>query len=234
MKRKKGFTLVEIIVVVSIFVLLWSTVVFYFNDFLKSKVIRVDLEKFQNFLNEQEEKVKKQDIYDCQFFFHTGTYFSYSCDNYDSKEVFFSWMNYIDDNFDIETNVSPPESWEIDVFWDNKLQSQTGILTTDTFSFSWREFKDYRFDSSFSWEQVNTLWVSYWSEDNLWKTAEKYLQLDAIWTKEDKSGQSLTGVIFSYNQAGKEIRSWWKKYDEVFLFFNKWGYEESFKINTQE
>jgi prepilin-type N-terminal cleavage/methylation domain-containing protein len=236
---KKAFTLIELIVVISIMTLItWSTV-FYFIDFVKKQELTQKIEVIKDNLQNLDNNVKKYNIFDYELLFNTSTLSSW----------YITYLNIFDTkNKQTLTFTTNSFTWTIETT-NNWWWTLTGTLkiykwiklflnTTKTwatdFNYNFNTNKDYKIKWTLSWEILNEIDLHYFSKDNLYPEKHNLLNLININTNEDKSWTDINQLIikniwwkkkFYKNTTNNEISS-----NEIFLFFeNNWK-EQFIKI----
>ncbi len=230
---KKAFTFVEIIVVVSIMWIMSIASVFYFDNFTQSQTLKSVISSFSSEIIFLDSQVQQGKIYDYEISLGGWKFFTYSFDNYKKERAYFN-TDYFSGSIDLKTNITDSlVGWNIRIYGDEKIQEEkylqaTGILT------SFLKYKKNTFVSSFSWRQGNTIVSEYYSQENLFSTAEKNILLSSMNTKQDKTGQSFTWVLIKNKDNKKEIFWDWVNLNKVFLFFKRGEYETYLEINAWE
>lgn len=223
---KKAFTLIELIVVISIITITASSWVFYFLDFVKSNEIKSKLSLLETEIENIDNKVDNYEIFDYKLIFSTTNtwyYINYS-NFFDSNiqtisDLTSSWT------WTITTN---PASWTwvIKIFRWNKLFLAKEIDRTIPFNFNFWNYEYYKISWTLENNLLNDIEIKYFSPDNLRTELNNNLELVWINTKEDKTWTN-------YNKIIIENISWKKKFldylnneinlDKIFLFFdNNW------------
>ena len=226
----KAFTLVELIIVISIITLITSSSVFYFLDFIKNQQIKQRTKTIENNLIQLDKDVKNYKIFDYELIFDTNTqswaYIVYLnkfdniyTQNIDLNTYTWSWI--------IKTNTT---SWTgiIKIFKKQKLFSSKEYNSNADFEFSFNTDPFYKIKATLSGEILNEIKINYFSNDNIKPEKNNYLNIIKINTKKDKSW-----ILGIENLIIKNI--WWNKKfyknninteinsDEIYLFFeNNW------------
>ena len=233
---KKAFTFIELIIVISIMILITTSSVFYFLDFVKNKEVGQKIQILEDNLTKLDKDVSNYKIFDYEVIFDINTH---------------SWwyISYIN-NFDINNSQyidsfnSLTWSWVIKFLWSwtgsikiykkDKFIYKTWITSSDTINYDFNQEISYKIKSTLTWETLNDIWINYYSEDNLKPEKNNLLNLTDINTKKDKSWTNITKLIIT--------NIWWKKVfyswslsnkitdDNIFLFFESNWVEKFIKI----
>ncbi len=233
MLSKSAFTFIEIIVVISIISIISFTSVFYFNNFIDSQEMKGILHNFSSQIELFDSQTEQGKIYDYEVFLWKGPFFAYSLNNYKKEKVIFSSLDYNSSNISLKTNWGTWNPWILKVYGGEKILKQE-LLSTGDYTWSIQAFQNYVFISTFSWEIVNKLWISYYSVDNISNKEEKKIILSFINSEENKGGTSFSWVIIKNKNNTKEIFWDGQKLETVFLFFRRWEKESYLEINTWE
>lgn len=224
-----AFTLVELIVVISIITLLTTSSVFYFFDFVKEQEISQKLTLIEDNLKDLDKKVKKYEIFDYELHFNTSNSWSY--------------ITYIN-NFDLKYNQTINLnswtwtvilSWASSWTWIIKLYKKQKLFLNKERQWNNSNYLDlsnelyYKIAWSFSGEILNDIHLNYFSEENLYPENNDSFVLIWIYDNENKTNDINPLIIRNI---------WWKKeitwnsidMNEVYLFFENSWIEKFIKI----
>lgn len=224
---KKAFTLIELIVVISIITITTSSWVFYFFDYIKSQEISQKLSQVEDELNFLDKQIKDYKIFDYELNFNLSNTWSKSYITY--KNIFDSnkqTLNILNNTWSWLIITTPSSwSWLIKIYKNNKLYINKEIDRTNNFSYDFNEEKKYIISWTLSWEIINDIELNYFSEDNIYPNKNNNLELVAINSKEDKSWNNYSNMQIKNIWWIKKFYNNWTEIiiDEIYLFFqNKW------------
>lgn len=230
-KNISAFTLIELIVVTTIIILISSSWVFYFLDFVKWKDIDWKIYNIESVLVELDKKVKNYSIFDYEIQLNTWTgqywYISY-INNFDlpfNQKVNFNSITW---SWIILTNWSINEMWKLKLYKQEKLFLFKEITWNQNINFDFNEEPFYKIIWTMSWEILNEIDINYFSEENLSPKKNNLLILTNINSKQDKTwSENINNLIIT--------NIWWNKrfynnnktnelnINEIYLFFeNNW------------
>ncbi|MCD5385211.1 hypothetical protein LRZ95_00925 [Candidatus Gracilibacteria bacterium] len=233
---KKAFTFIELIIVISIMILITTSSVFYFLDFVKNKEVGQKIQILEDNLTKLDKDVSNYKIFDYEVIFdintHSGGYISY-INNFDiNNSQYIDSFNSLTGSGVIKFLGSGTGS--IKIYKKDKFIYKTGITSSDTINYDFNQEISYKIKSTLTGEILNDIGINYYSEDNLKPEKNNLLNLTDINTKKDKSGTNITKLIIT-NIGGKKVfysGSLSNKItdDNIFLFFESNGVEKFIKI----
>ena len=219
----KAFTLVELIVVISIITLLTASSVFYFLDFVEEQKISQKLMIVEDNIADLDKKVKTYEIFDYELQFslsNTWSYITY-VNNFDIP--YNQIINYDSNNWiwTISTDWTSSENWNIKLYKKQKLYlNENRAADNDYTNLDLSTESYYKITWTLSWSVLNEIHLNYFSTDNIYPEKNDLLLLSNINTKEDKSWTDYSSIIINNIWWNKTI---WTNEDEIFLFFeNNW------------
>lgn len=234
MNKNLGFTFIELIIVFSIIMLISVVSIGQFNNFLDTNYIEVHTEEIFEVIDDLDSLVKDGEIYDYTLSFSSGAWYSYSINNNGPYTIS---LLPISDNFWFSWTVvsNSTNSWIIlSLKTYDGIKIDKNVLYASTWSYEvwfWKN-RDYTLRSSFSWTGWNSIFLKFYSEDNLFsqKIDEKKLILEAI---KDKNGNILTWIIIKNINNKKTLSLWATTYNKVDLFFSRNWVEQVLEITNQ-
>lgn len=184
-KINKAFTLIELIIVISIITLLSSSSVFYFFDFVENKKINEMLLLIEDDFQELDKKVKNYEIFDYEIILDTESWSKYYISNintFDSKKQELEITDNSSWSWIIKT-IPASWSWIIKIYKKHKLTFVDQINRTTNFEYNFLESPKYKIVWSLSWEILNNIELNYFSENNINKKSNEKLIFTNINTK---------------------------------------------------
>ena len=223
MKKKIiAFTMIELLVVVSIISIISVTSINWFFNFLQNKELNLKANEISLYIDSLDKKVKNREIYDYKIIIDSSINNSFiSYENlYDTSKNIILNYNPTNNFWTINLNWLAWELWNLIIYKDKKLFFSDNLLlsTSDTV---FEENYNYKINSTLSWSTDIT----------------KLNTIDLI--RFDKESSLLKLIKISSNTWTTDIWNleiiniWWKKEfynswsllnkNEVYLYFeNKW------------
>lgn len=183
----KAFTLIELMIVISIITITTISSTFYFLDFVKNKEISQKVELINTELKSLDKEVKDYKIFDYELNFNTSTlswkYIIYKniFDTTNYQNVRFLSNSYI---WLIETNWLSTLTWSLKLYKENKLFLNTTRTWTIDYEFTFNDKSKYKIIWTLNEENLNEIYINYFDEDNLYPEKNNFLNLIKI-KKED-------------------------------------------------
>ncbi len=217
-----AFTLIELIVVISIITLISSTWIFYFLDFVQEQEINGKLYIVEDEIKQLDKKIKNYEILDYELVFNTTSTWSKSyityINNFDSENqeliitnTTWSWIIKAINSW----------SWVIQIYKKNKLYVKKMIDRSIDYNYDFDDSQNYKITWTFSWKTINNIIFNYFTEDNLYPEKNNLLELIKISNTE--SGSDLWNITITNIWWNKTITDWSNKYNEIYLLFeNNW------------
>ena len=229
-KNMKAFTLIELLIVISIITIISASWVFYFLDFVYEQEIGQKLTIVEDNLSDLDKNIKNYNIFDYELHLNTST----------GSRWYITYINNFDlpynqvINFDsrtwsgkISTNWTALETWNIKSYQDEKLLINTSTGADELLNFDYNKEQYYKIVSTFTWIVLNEIDINYFSEDNLYPENNKLLELISINSNEDKSWTNYSSIVISNLWWSKTI---WNNENEIYLFFEENWKEKFIKI----
>ena len=232
----EGFTLIELLVVITIIMTITASWTLYFFGFLDSQKLKSNIEVFTSNIKTLDLKVKNYEIFDYEINFLSGSlWYIYYINKFDipySQTIEFDSISW---TWIIETDVLS-SGWirSLKVYKKHKVFLERVLDAMDTYTWSFIEASSYKIVWTLSWEVLNEIWIKYFTENNVLKENEDYLELSKIY-KENKSTEC--------NNILKVTNIWWKKQiycweieavnkiNKAYLFFIQNNIEKFIEIN---
>ncbi len=228
--NRSAFTLIELIVVITIIVVITTSWVFYFLDFVKTQGIKQKLIIIEDNIKKLDKKVKNYEIFDYNLKFNTSsTWSKLYITSINSFDTISQTLEIINSSWSWEIKViSATWTWTIKIYKNNKmfLYEEKDWLSDTYFNFN--SSKNYKIESIHSWEILNEISLDYFSEENIYPDNNNFLELVEINTKKDKSWNNYSSITITNIWWNKNI---WNNENEIFLFFENNWIESFIKID---
>ena len=171
--KKYAFSLVELIVVSSILIIISSSGMIYFTDFIDDLAFNKMIIKVWDDFKDLDKKIDRKEIFDYELYLSGWINYYISSENiFDLKtSIKFnnlnSWIWYL--------SFSWSNSWTgvIKYYSNYKFKKEEIINWTWTFTWSFDNPTNYKIEWSFSWEILNTMYFNYFEKN-------KYIKLLSI------------------------------------------------------
>jgi len=230
--NKKAFTLIELLLVITIIVIVTTSGTFYFFKFLDSKNINSNIEIIKNDLLNIDKKVVNYEIFDYELVFETWSlwYISYlnKFDNINTQSINFNFNTW---TWVISTNAT--ETWWIrilNIFKKYKLFKENILDSKDVYTGSFTDSEYYKITWNIYWKELNSIYIKYYIENNVFKEKENYLILDSIYSDINKT-YSCNKLIINNIWWKKNILCWNTPVNKAYLFFSQNWIEWYIEIN---
>jgi len=231
--NKKAFTLIELLLVITIIIIVTASWTFYFFKFLDSKNINSNIEIIKNNLWNIDKKVIDYEIFDYELVFKIGSfwyiYYLNKFDNINTQSINFDFNTW---TWVISTNATA--TWWIrilKIFKKYKLFKEYILDSKDIYTGSFINSEYYKITWNLYWKELNSIHIKYYIENNVFKEKENYLILDSINTKIDKTGSSCSKLIIDNIWWKKTILCWNTPVNKAYLFFSQNWIEWYIEIN---
>ena len=226
----KAFTLIELIVVISIITIISSSGVFYFLDFIKAQEISQKISIIEDDFNDLDKQIKDYKIFDYELIFNTSNTWSKSYTTYINNFDTVNQILQITNNTWswIITTKWTTWSWIIKIYKKNKLFVSKEINRANPYYFDFNETYSYKITWTQSWEILNEIQLNYFSEDNIHPENNDNLELVRI--SETETWNDLWNIIIQNIWGNKIIKEWSNEYNEIYLFFENNWIEKFIKI----
>ena len=229
----KAFTLIELIIVISIITLITTSSVFYFLDFVNNQEIKQKIQLIENDLLELDKEVKNYKTFDYQLEMDTSTlswkYIVYKniFDLNNTQKILFNNSNSF--TWTIRTSWDSSFTWTLKLYKDLKLFLNTSKTWSVDYNFNFNEKQKYKMLWTLSWEVLNEIDLNYYSINNLNPNTGNTINLTEINTQEDKNWSNIDKLIITNIGWDKKFYSWsisttnQLSENQLYLFFkNKW------------
>lgn len=236
MNKNLGFTFIELIIVFSIIMLVSVLSIGQFNSFLDTNYIEVHSQEIYEVIDSLDSAVKKGEIYDYSLFFSTGSWYMYSVNNTGPYTISFNptpdyfWYS----GTVISNSTDPWVTLSLKTYDGIKIEKNVLYISTWSYNIWFWKNRDYTLKTSFSWTGWNSIFLKFYSEDNLisQKIIEKRLILEGI---KDTGGNILPWIILkNINNKKTLTESWWTTlYNKVDLFFSRGWIGKVLEITNQ-
>ena len=229
----KAFTLIELIIVITIITFITTSSVFYFLDFVKNQEIKQRIEIIENNIKQLDSDIKKYKIFDYELSFNTWNFswayiiYLNKFDNKYNQTIDFNTTTW---SWIIITNTSS-WTWIIKIFKKQKLFIAKEYDSSSNFEFDFNKADFYKIKATLSWETLNDININYFSDDNI--NPSKNNNLDLIKISETKDWSDIWNIKIKNIWWKKIITDWTNKYNKIYLLFeNNWK-QKFIKITTQ-
>ena len=229
---KKWFSLIELIIVISIMAIISVWGLSYFTGFIDDLKISNAVYEIKGDLDSLDNKVNKKEIFDYELYFSGSSLYYYSYENIfdldyklnigDVDLITWSWV--------VEINWAVSGTGIIRSYWDYKFIKQEEVILPNNFTWKFGEYKNYTIKWNFSGQILNNIVINYFSDSNLDLEKQDYIRLIWINAEQDKSWDSYDKIVVKnilwkkifYNNLWAEIDK-----DKIYLFFenNIWKIE---------
>ena len=225
---KKAFTLIELLIVITIITILTASGVIYFFRQVSSMKLSSEIEKVVDIIDNFDSKINDKKILDYNFYFKKNSFwFTWSINNLwlDNFQVlnmnFETWTGIINSN---SGTVLKIYSW-IKFQWDKVINSSW------KYSYNFLKNLHSKIVATLSWTNLNDLLIDYYSPYNLIQDNENKLELININSKSDKTWISYNFVeIKNLNWKKYIIPDWGSDIWKIYLFFEKEWVEKFIEI----
>ncbi len=233
----KAFSLVELLVVITIIAIISASWLMYFTDFANNLKIRNAIYEIKGDLEGLDNKINNKKLFDYEIYFEINSLYYYDYKNnfdlnYRQKLVSLDSNTWI---WNIKIDWASSWTWRIKYYRDYKFKKEEEISYNWTFSWNFKKYKNNLIEWYFLWEKLNSIDINYFSINNIDLETQDYIVLVWINTKQDKSGASYNKIIIKnilwkkefYDNSLNEIAT-----EKIYLFFenNIWKVE-SLKIS---
>jgi len=227
-----AFTLVELIVVISILTLISAASVFYFLDFSKNQEIKQKLSLIEEEFKILDKKVKEYEIFDYELNINNSSlnlgYYIY-INNFDiDNNQTLSDLNTTTWSWIIQLNWIPSYTWSLKLYKKQKLFLNKDVNYNETINFDFNTHQNYKITSTLSWEILNEIHIKYFSNDNIDHEKNNLIVLtkisDTIWWSH------LWDIKITNIWWNKIITDWTNEYNEIYLYFDNNWIEKFIKI----
>lgn len=225
MKTTRGFTFVEMIVVVTIFVLMSSSWFFYFANYLWQKKIDTLWQQISLEIQDLDTQIIRKQISDYTVYFSLDFGYWYQVNNTGEASAYILSSDFSTGSFIVwNTHSGAALPWTLKLYQWEKIHEQL-LLPSDTPT-TLELFSDdsYSLASYFSGSLTNSIGIKYFSEENLWTEEDTKLYLSQINSLADMTGTGYTQLKVENTGNGKKFTASWDTLESVYLEFTQWGY----------
>ncbi len=232
--KKKAFTLIELLIVITIIVLVTSWGVMYFFKQIASMKLASEIESIVDIIDNLNSEVKSKKILDYSLTIERSknqrgiTYTTNTLGlNYIQKIDFDS----ISGSWILSTTQNPTWSYVFKIYSWVKFETEQIIDATDTITKSFLNNQEYKISWSLSGSVLNNLYIKYYSADNIIKDNENTLDLIWIYDNSNKSWTNYSRVDIKNLNWKKSIKwnIWWEL-NKIYLYFEREGIQKFIEI----
>jgi len=231
--HNKAFTLIELIIVISIIILLSWSWVFYFTNYIDQVKIDSNISMIREEFNSFDEQINDRSIYYYELNLKKDSYVYIFYKNSSN-----TWLNLrFDNNFDYKfaswtlrliPTIAISYNWSLSLYSDNKYQYNKFLSWSDSVDFSFNNtYMSNNIVSYLSWNKMNDVYVNYFIKPRSLDNSQDFIYLTSINQKQDKTWKSYDNLIIKNILWQKILSSSGDILDEVFLFF-EYNSKESF------
>ena len=225
---KKAFTLIELLIVITIITLLSSSWVIYFFRQVSSIKLSSEIEKIVDIVDKFDSEVDTKKILDYSLYIKKNSFwFTWSVNNLglDNRQ-------YINMNFETWTWIINSNSGTIIKLYSGiKFQKNQAIGSSEKYEYNFSKNIESKILANYSWATLNNIFINYYSPDNLILDNENKLKLILINTKSNKTWNSYNSVeIKNLNWKKYIIPDWGNDINKIYLFFEREWVEKFIEI----
>lgn len=232
----KAFSLIELVVVVSIIAVVWISSVSNFWLFSDSQNMQNQVSDFSSHLQELDKDIEQKNIFDYSlnlkkwnlyFVVSKNEEFSYYKANIDIDNNSLTWV------LSISWITSTWTNWDFDLSYSDFQNDTMTLDALDKYTYNFANNSSFIIDSYISWKMINSLKILYFSEKNmdLSEKSSNKVYLSDINTKANKTWSSLSSIFIQNINNKKFIKNKSEQIiDKVYLFFGTWWKEISLEI----
>jgi len=226
--NKKAFTLIELLIVISIITILTSSGVIYFFRQVSSIKLSSEIEKIVDIVDNLDSEIDNKKVLDYSLYISKNSFwFTWSINN-----LWLDNRQNINMNFETWTWIMSSNSWTIlSIYSWIKFQKNYTIDSWWQYEFNFWNNTDWKILANYSWSTLNNLEIFYYSPDNLIINNENKLELVWINSKSDKAWTNYNFIIIKNLNWKKIITSNWNNnFDKIYLFFEREWVEKFIEI----
>lgn len=225
MKNKSWFTLIELLIVVTIISIMWTFSFLSFGNFFDKYEYASYQKRIDNYLDIEDFNVKNNASSSYEITFLSGS------TGYTVSKNFFKPTNFVNlNNFDFSTlswSFSTSAVW--DIYYNNDYWNWN--VVTSYFSGS----SQISFKEDYNWSsKINILFTLNWTNLNNYDIAffeSDILRWDSVTSISSLSGASLYNKVIYRNILWKKEILWdWVSLDEIYINLEKWSKEIPIKL----
>lgn len=227
MKNKNWFTLIELLIVVTIIAIMWTFSFLSFGNFFDKYEYASYQKRIDNYLDIEDFNVKNNASSSYEITFLSGSTW------YTVSKNFFKATNFVKlDNFDFNPN-SLSWSFSTSAVWDIYYNNDYWNWNVVTSYFSGSSQISLRQDYNWS-SKINMLFTLNWINLNNYDIVffeSDILRWDTVTSISSLSGASLYNKVIYRNILWKKEILWdWTPLDEVYIILEKWSKEIPIKL----
>jgi len=221
--NRRAFTLIELLIVITIIILVTSGWVMYFFKQISSMKLTWEIQKVVDIIDNLDAQVRSRKILDYSFIIDTSKnqrWFNYTTNILGLNSI--QELDFHSENWTGTLSTTSTSTWSyvFRIYSWVKFESEQIIDSTDTIIKSFLNNQEYKISATLSWTILNDMYINYYSEDNIDMNWENYLKLIAI--KNKAWTTSYTSVnISNLNWKKSIIPDWWTEVNEVYLYFER-------------
>ena len=226
---KKAFTLIELLIVVTIIALLTSSWVIYFFRQVSSLKIASEIERVIDIVERLDSKVDTKKILDYSIIIKKSDkyWFTYSTNNL--------WLDDIQElNLNFETwswTITSNSGTVLNIYSWIKFQKSEIIDSSWKYNYNFLKNINSKILATYYWNTLNNIYINYYSPDNIIINNENKLELIWIYKNSDKSWLNYSSVeIKNLNWKKSIITDWWSWISKIYLFFEREWVEKFIEI----
>jgi prepilin-type N-terminal cleavage/methylation domain-containing protein len=185
-KIKKAFSLIELIIVSSILVIVSSSGVIYFTDFIDNLALKKTISIIWNNFETLDKKIDRKEIFDYELYLSGWTNYYTSSENIFDSDVSIEISSLNLDNWIWEIKFNRASSWTgvIKYYKGYKFKKLEQLNYNWSFTGNFLDPFSYKIEWSFSWKTVNSINFNYFDD-------KKLIRLVKIDTNKDNNIDSI-------------------------------------------
>ncbi len=207
--RKFGFSLIELMVVVSIMTLVFSWTVFYFTKFIDETELKKNIANIKDSFDSLDEKINNREIFDYEIVLVKDKNFFYSNQNIFDLDLVLDFEDLNNEGiWKFSFSWTNSGTWSIKYYKSYKFQKEEDVGHNNYFTGSLEDYWEYKIMWSFSWTELNTIIFNYFNEkkDTILKNIEYWgnsnsseLKIKSIlWKKIFWDDESINEIILTF------------------------------------
>lgn len=208
-ESNKAFSLIELIVVISIIAIISSSGMFYYNNFVEKLKISNSVSEIKSDLDSLDNKISKREIFDYELYFEKDKPYYLNFENVFDLDVSLQF-NSLDLNswiWVISFSWANSWTWSIKYYENYKFKKQEEIDYNWTFTWSFLEYQNYKILWSFSGQILNNINLNYFDRNkfirlvniNNWTSDLNSVKIkNILWKKVFWNNESINKIILTF------------------------------------
>ncbi|MDQ7009477.1 MAG: prepilin-type N-terminal cleavage/methylation domain-containing protein [Candidatus Gracilibacteria bacterium] len=225
--NKKAFTLIELLIVITIITIISSTGVIYFFRQVSSLKISSEIEKVVDTIEKLDSEIDNKKILDYNIFINKNSFgFTGSINN-----IGLDYKQKLNMDFETGTGIINSNSGAILKIYSGIKFQETKLLNSSLiYNYNFSKNIESKILSSYSGSTLNEIFINYYSPDNIIENNENKLELININSESDKTGTGYISVEIKNLNGKKSITPDGGDVSKIYLFFEREGVEKFIEI----